>query len=159
MKNNILKNFSFQKFFFSFGLPFLTALVGTLLGNPIQSVKDIIKPSFFPPSIIFPIVWTLLYFLMGVSYYLIINTKENSLKKARFYFLLQLIFNGTWTYLFFSLKLYFVSFLWIILLIVFVICMIKEFYHIKKITGLLQIPYLLWLLFAAFLNFVIYLIN
>ena len=115
---------------------------------------DIVKPDFAPPAILFPIVWTILYTLMGVSSYLI---KENGGKLNIYY--LQLAVNLIWPFIFFSLKWYLVSFIWLLLLIVLVISMIKKFYETNKLSGLIQIPYLIWITFAAILNFTIYTLN
>lgn len=134
----------------------LGALVGFLSGSS-GGYKDIIQPSFAPPGWLFPVVWTILYILMGVSDYLVkddLNTNA-SLKIYKY----QLAVNLLWSFIFFTFKWYLLSFLWIILLIVLVIKMIKEFLNINKISGYLQIPYLLWIIFAAVLNFSIYLLN
>ena len=118
-----------------------------------------IKPSFAPPGILFPIVWTILYILMGVSSYLIYKTNDSNKTDALKIYLFQLILNFLWTPIFFGLNLYFLGTLWIIVLIIAVIIMIKEFYKINKLSAYLQIPYLIWLLFALILSFSIFLLN
>lgn len=135
----------------------LGGLVGVVTSN-FTSYSMLEKPFFSPPGILFPIVWTILYTLMGVSYGIL---KVNSLvdKKINIIYYSQLIVNLLWTIFFFVLKWRLFSFIWILLLIVLVIIMIKEFYNKNKLAGFLQIPYLLWILFAAYLNFTIYLIN
>lgn len=116
------------------------------------------KPPLSPPGIIFPIVWSILYILMGISLYIV--SEENYRKEENYLiYIIQLVVNSLWTLLFFGFNLQFLSFFWIILLIVLVITMIISFYQTNKIAGLLQIPYLLWLLFAAYLNFGIYILN
>jgi len=116
------------------------------------------KPPLSPPGILFPIVWTILYVLMGISLYIV---SESDVKKEENYliYIIQLIVNSLWTLLFFGFNLQFLSFLWILLLIVLVVVMIVSFYQTNKIAGLLQIPYLLWLMFAAYLNLGIYILN
>lgn len=114
----------------------------------------LIKPCFAPPGYIFPIVWTILYILMGISFYL---TNEDDSVKGIYY--LQLIVNLLWSIIFFNLKLYFIAFLWIILLIVLVVIMIKRMHRVNNISAYLNIPYLLWLILALVLNFSIYLLN
>lgn len=136
-------------------------ILGGLVGFVISSNMDyssLIKPSFAPPSILFPIVWTVLYILMGVSYGIL---KSNSLTndKINIIYYWQLFVNLLWPILFFVFKWRLFSFIWILLLIVLVVLMIKEFYQKNKIAGLLQIPYLLWIIFASFLNLAIYLLN
>lgn len=136
-------------------------ILGSLVGFVISSNMDyssLTRPSFAPPSILFPIVWTILYILMGVSYGIL---KSNSLicDKINTIYYSQLFVNLLWPIFFFVFKWRLFSFVWILLLIFFVILMIKEFYAKNKIAGLLQIPYLLWIIFASYLNLSIYLLN
>lgn len=116
------------------------------------------KPPLAPPGILFPIVWTILYTLMGISYGRL-RTKGLTDEKVNQVYYLQLVINALWSIFFFSLEWRLFSFFWIILLIIAVIVMIREFYARDKAAGLLQIPYLIWLLFAAYLNLTIYLLN
>ena len=99
------------------------------------------------PGIIFPIVWSILYILMGISSYLVRDNKE--LMKI---YALNLIVNYIWPILFFNLEFRVLSFFWIILLLGIVIYMTYAFYKENKLSGYLLIPYVLWLVFAAFLN-------
>lgn len=116
------------------------------------------KPPLSPPGILFPIVWSILYILMGISLYIV---SESDVRKEENYliYIIQLVVNSLWTLLFFGFNLQFLSFLWILLLIVLVVVMIISFYQTNKLAGLLQIPYLLWLVFAAYLNLGIYILN
>lgn len=135
----------------------LGAIVGLLTSS--SSYKDMVQPSFAPPGILFPIVWTILYILMGISSY-IISKSNNILKSdALFTYYLQLGVNLLWSFFFFTFKWYWFSAVWIILLIYLVIKMIKKFYNISRLSGYLQIPYLLWLLFALILNISIAILN
>jgi len=136
-------------------------LVGALVGIITSSFIDyntLNQPPLSPPSILFPIVWTILYTLMGISYGIL---ESNSLVDSRinFIYYLQLFVNALWSFFFFVFEWRLFSFFWILLLIALVIIMIIEFYRKNKIAGLLQIPYLLWLVFAAYLNFGVYLLN
>lgn len=137
-------------------------IIGSLIGllfNNSMSFNNMIKPSFAPPGILFPIVWTILYILMGISSYLIYKTNDSNKTDALKIYLFQLILNFLWTPIFFGLNLYFLGTLWIIVLIIAVVIMIKEFYKINKFSAYLQIPYLLWLSFALILSFSIFLLN
>ena len=111
------------------------------------------------PGYIFPIVWSMLYLIMGITLFLILKS-NNELKyqAIRIYFI-QLLVNSLWTLFFFKFNLYLFSYIWIILLIILVIIMIIKFYKIKIITGILNIFYLLWLIFASILNLGIVLLN
>lgn len=116
------------------------------------------QPAFAPPGILFPIVWTILYTLMGVSYG-ILKVNNQTDEKINFIYYFQLVVNALWSIIFFILKWRLFAFLWILLLIVSVIIMIIRFFDKNKIAGFLQIPYLIWISFAAILNLAIYLLN
>ena len=133
------------------------SLVGLIISG-YMNYGDMVKPPLSPPSYIFPIVWTILYILMGISYFIATKDKEND-KDLNQIYLLQLFVNLFWPIIFFVLKMYFTAFLWIILLIILVIVMIKELLKNNKISGCLQIPYLIWLLFATYLNIGIFFLN
>lgn len=116
------------------------------------------KPFLSPPSIVFPIVWTILYVLMGVSYG-ILKSKNLTDDKINLIYYLQLGINALWSIFFFVFKWRLFAFIWILILDVAVVIMIREFYKKDKTAGLIQIPYLLWILFASYLNLAIYLLN
>ena len=120
--------------------------------------SNLIQPNFAPPAILFPIVWTILYVLMGVSYGILKSNNLTNDKINKIYYL-QLIVNLAWSIIFFTFKWRLFAYCWILLLIVLVVLMIKEFYSKNKAAGLLQIPYLLWVVFATYLNLSIYLLN
>lgn len=144
---------------FSILIPvFLGSFVGFLTA-PFNSYNDFVQPVFAPPAIIFPIVWTILYTLMGISSYIIAKSSDSGKNEALFIYGVQLVINLFWSIWFFVFGFYLLSFIWILLLIGFVVVMIKKFYDISKISAYLQIPYLIWLIFAAILNFSIWLLN
>ena len=139
-------------------LPIVGGVLVGLIISGYMNYGDMVKPPLSPPSYIFPIVWTILYILMGISYF--IATKDNGNdKELNQIYILQLLVNFFWPIIFFVLKMYFSAFFWIILLIILVIYMIKELLKNNKISGCLQIPYLIWLLFATYLNIGIFLLN
>lgn len=135
----------------------LGGIVGFIISQSID-YTSLQKPFLAPPSITFPIVWSILYLLMGISYGIL---KSNNLtdSKIDLIYYTQLVFNLLWPIAFFTLKWRLFAFIWIILLAILIIFMIKEFYKKSKIAGLLQIPYLLWTLFASYLNIATYLLN
>ena len=132
-------------------------VVGIIISNSID-YNILQKPLLSPPSILFPIVWTILYILMGISYG-ILEIKKLIDKKINTIYYIQLAVNALWSILFFTLKWRLFSFFWIILLIILVIRMTNKFYKKNKVSGLLQIPYIIWLLFAAYLNLGVYILN
>ena len=137
-------------------LPLLGGIIVSLLTDS-KSYKVLNKPLLSPPSIVFPIAWTILYLLMGIS--LLISLKENKESDVIKSFVLQLIFNYLWPILFFTLKMYTFSIVVLLILIVLVINMIISLYKSKKIAGILQFPYFIWLLFALYLNIGVAILN
>lgn len=135
--------------------------IGALLGGNMDNFKEVDKPSFSPPAIVFPIVWTVLFILMGISSYLICANKTDKKFKIRacVIYLIQLTVNVLWSLFFFRLSWYFFSFIWVLLLLLFIIFMIIKFYKIKPLAAYLQIPYLLWTVFASILTYAIYRLN
>lgn len=132
-------------------------IVGLLISGSID-YNNLQKPFLAPPSILFPIVWTILYILMGISYG-ILKTQNLNTPDIKLIYYLQLFVNALWSIFFFTLEWRLFAFLWIIILDILVIIMIIKFYQKNKTAGLLQIPYLLWVIFASYLNLAIYLIN
>ena len=135
--------------------------IGGIVGLIISGFMDyqmLEKPFLALPSIAFPIIWTILYILMGISYGILKNNSEVDCEINISYYR-QLFINALWPIFFFVLKWRFFSFLWIIILVIIVINMIIKFHSKNKTAGLLQIPYLLWTLFATYLNLTIYLLN
>ena len=139
----------------------IPVIVGGIVGLIISKSLDynlLQKPPLSPPSIVFPIMWTILYILIGISYGILDSRGLND-KSVKLIYYVQLFVNELWSIFFFTLKWRLFSFLWILLLDVLVFVMIVEFYKKSKVSGLLQIPYILWCLFASYLNFAIYLLN
>lgn len=136
-------------------------LIGSLIGNVVPQNVDyetLTKPWFAPPSIAFPIAWSILYTLMGISYGILKNNNLITKDINKIYFS-QLIVNLIWPILFFYFDFKLIAFIWILFLIYLVINMIKEFKAQNNLAGLLQIPYLIWLIFAAILNISLYVLN
>ena len=136
-------------------------VLGGIVGFIISGSTDynsLIQPELAPPAILFPIVWTILYFLMGLSYGIItIYSDLDSDVKTIYYS--QLIVNLIWPIIFFVMKNRLLALIWIILLLILIIIMIVKFIKKNKVASLIQIPYLLWTIFATYLNFSIYLLN
>jgi len=124
-----------------------------------NAYQNMVKPPLSPPKIVFPIAWVILYTLMGISSYMIYKSNNLLKTEALKSYGLQLGINLVWSFIFFNFKAYFISFIWIIILIISVLRMIKLFLEIKPRAGQIQIPYLLWLLFATYLNFGVFILN
>ena len=120
----------------------------------------IIKPPLSPPGIVFPIVWSILFALMGVGAARIyLSPASNARSRALGIFLLQLAFNFFWSIIFFNLQNFGLALLWLVVLWVLILWTIKSFHAIDPLSAWLQIPYLLWVTFAAYLNFGVWRLN
>ena len=140
---------------------FITLIIGSIPAifvSTSSSYETLNKPFLAPPSILFPIVWTILFILMGISVYRISNIDKNKHVNQILYFT-QLIINAFWTPIFFGLNAYLFAFIWLLLLLVLVIVMVINFYKVDRVSAYLNIPYIIWLIFAGYLNFSIYLLN
>ena len=146
----------------SIALPLLVGIVsGLLTRNAMTQFELLNQPPLAPPAWLFPVVWTILYTLMGVSAYLIqtADADENEKSDALTIYYYQLIVNFLWPVFFFNFGWYLFSFFWLLLLWVLVIWMIWRFNKISKWAAYLNIPYLIWLTFAGYLNFAIWWLN
>lgn len=137
------------------------AAAGFLTRNAMQDFEALNQPPLSPPGWLFPIVWTILYILMGISAYMIkvADASTEDIDDALTIYRYQLIVNFLWPVFFFNFGWYLFAFVWLILLWILVIFMIRKFYTISKPAAYLNIPYLIWLTFAAYLNFGVWWLN
>lgn len=157
MKNKI-KNYAVS-IAISLGTGILSALV--TMGN-MDLYSEITRPPLSPPSILFPIVWTILYTLMGISAAMIYEEKDaqsDEVKSVLTVYAISLFLNFFWSIIFFNMRAFLFSFIWLVALWISILITIIKFYRIKPIAGILQIPYLLWVTFAGYLNLAIYILN
>jgi benzodiazapine receptor len=128
-----------------------------------QGVKtwypQLTKSTLTPPSFVFPIAWTILYFLMGIALYLVWSSPKKNKTTALFVFFLQLFFNFIWSFIFFYKQNPFLALIDIVCLWLSIVVTILLFKRISKLGALLLIPYLLWVSFAFYLNFFIWMHN
>ena len=143
-----------------------TLAVGTLAGlismGAMDHYKSVAKPPLSPPAILFPVAWSILYVLMGVSAYLVWTNEEVNApikRNATGLYVAQLAVNFFWPIIFFNAGAYFGALIWIVLLDVLVIAMMIRFSRISRAAAWLNLPYLLWLLFATYLNFGVWQLN
>ena len=142
----------------------ITGAVGglsALLTNMgMESYRSAEKPALTPPEIVFPVVWSILFTLMAISAARVWLTDNSRMRnRSMIVYAIQLFFNFFWSILFFRFSLYGIAFLWLLVLIGLIIIMIYLFSKIKPVAAYLQIPYLLWCLFAAYLNYAVYTLN
>ena len=135
-------------------------LSALLTNMGMDSYRAVQKPALTPNEIVFPIVWTILYTLMGISAARIwIASEDKQHNGGLLVYLVQLIVNFLWSIFFFNLQAYGFSFFWLLLLWALIIVMIVSFSKTDKLAAYLQIPYLLWVTFAAYLNFMVWMLN
>lgn len=134
-------------------------LAGFLTKNSMNAFRLLRKPPLSPPGILFPIVWTILYVLMGISAYLVSMSGSFETRRALILYAVQLAVNFFWSLIFFNAGNYLFAFLWLLLLWVLVFAMLLSFRKADRTAALLQIPYFLWVTFAAYLNCGIWLLN
>jgi tryptophan-rich sensory protein len=140
---------------------FVGALAALLTRNGMEVFGNLEQPPLSPPAWLFPVVWTILYTLMGISSYLILTSgaEKSQITSAIRIYAFQLVVNFLWPTFFFNFGWYLFSFLWLVLLWVLVLVMILRFKDINKLAAYLNIPYLIWLTFAGYLNLAIWILN
>ncbi|MCD8391381.1 MAG: tryptophan-rich sensory protein [Firmicutes bacterium] len=122
--------------------------------------SELNQPPLSPPMPVFGIVWTILFILMGISCGMVyLKRAETDVSAALKVYGFQLVLNFFWTIIFFNMGAYLFAFIWLLLILVFVAVMIAQFYKISRAAAYLQIPYLLWLIFAGYLNIMIFILN
>lgn len=138
------------------------ALSAILTRGSMEIYSQINQPALSPPSWIFPVVWIILYTLMGISSAMVYTNRsvdpETAQSALRLYGV-NLVFNFLWSIVFFNFRAFLFAYVWLMILWVIIIVMIIKFIKISPVAGWLQIPYLLWVTFASYLNLMIYLLN
>ena len=134
-------------------------LAALLTGAGSEFYSSINRPALSPPSWLFPVVWTVLYILMGVSAYIIYEGNCTTRRRALTIYAAQLAVNFVWTLVFFNAKAFLLSFILIIILWLLIAAMIAAFHKCRPLAAYLQVPYFLWVTFAAYLTWSIYVLN
>lgn len=133
------------------------SIVGLIINKSID-YNYLVNPPLSPPSYLFPIVWSILYLLIGTSYYIYRKNNNDDSLTIRLYYI-QLILNYLWSIIFFTLKLRTLAVIWIIILAITIIYLMIRFYKEERTSFYLFIPYILWVLFATYLNIGIVVLN
>ena len=149
-----------KEFVISIAIPLIVGLISGLLSmGGMKEFNSLTKPFLAPPGFIFPIVWTILYVLMGISSYIIYQENDYHSDCCLKIYALNLFVNFIWSPIFFGLNLRLFALIWIILLDIVVAFMILCFYKVNKKAAYYQIPYFVWCLFATYLNLMFYILN
>lgn len=144
-------------------IPLAVGILSSILtmGN-MRIYSELNTPPLLPPSILFPIVWTVLYVLMGVSSGIVWENKAVNSTKADeglLYYAMSLVFNFLWSIVFFNLRQFLVAFVWLLILLFLIIRTILSYRKVSPVAAYLQIPYAIWVTFAGYLNFGIWMLN
>lgn len=151
-----------KQFLICLAVPLLVGGLSALITRTgMDTFETINKPPLSPPGWLFPVVWTVLFILMGIASYLVLvsGKPQGEINRALTFYGVQLIFNFFWSIFFFNFSLYLFSFIWLVLLWLLILTTAVLFYRISKPAGYLMVPYILWVTFAGYLNFQIYLLN
>ncbi len=158
----ISMNNKIKAYFIGIIIPVAVGLFSAFLTrNSMNVYETIVQPALAPPAILFPVVWTVLYVLMGIGSVMIYRSSvsDTDKSKALLLYSLQLAVNFFWSIIFFNKRAFLLSFIWLVLLWLLIIGMIVSFKKICKTATWLQIPYLIWVTFAGYLSLSIYLLN
>ena len=151
---------NFKKLILCIAIPLaLGGLSAFITRGSMETFESLNQPALSPPSIVFPIVWTILYILMGISSYIVLESCISSRTAAIRVYAVQLVFNVIWPIIFFTLGMYLFAFIWLVVLFLLALITTILFYSCNKWAGYLMIPYLIWLIFAGYLNMGVYLLN
>lgn len=146
----------------SIALPLLVGILSARIsGTGMEDFAQLNQPPLSPPGWLFPVVWTVLYILMGIAAYIIYTSEVEAGKRSaalRVYGY-QLIFNFFWSIFFFNLEWYLFAFVWLVILWILIFVTIRRFEDISKTAAYLMIPYLIWVTFAGYLNLGIWFLN
>lgn len=143
-------------------IPLIVGGLATLLTKDNMIMFEVLdEPPLAPPQWLFPVVWTILYILMGAASYLVYKSKAASTEKtaALAFYAIQLVFNFAWSLIFFNLENYLLAFVWLCALWLLIVITTVRFFAINKAAGWLMLPYILWVTFAGYLNYAIYMLN
>lgn len=154
-----LKNIDWKNLITAIAIPLAVGGASALITkNGMKAFETVNQPPLTPPMWLFPVVWTLLFILMGIASYLIVNAHAED-TKALYYYGIQLVLNFFWSIWFFNLSWYLFSFFWLLVLWICIFATIISFFPISKKAAYLMVPYLLWVAFAGYLNLGVYLLN
>ncbi len=152
-----------KTFIVSIAIPMAVGLLSALFTKGNMDIYDeLIVPNIAPPGWLFPIAWSVLYLLMGVSsglIYLRRNTDMAAVRGGLTNYAISLVLNLAWSIIFFNINAFLLAFIWLLLLLYFIIRTIIDYYKVDRAAAYLQIPYAVWVAFAGYLNCYIWLMN
>lgn len=150
---------TWKKRLICWAIPLAVGGLATLLSGGMDTYRAINQPPLSPPGWVFPLVWTILYLMMGEASFRILTSESPNTKNALFAYGIQLFLNFLWPLFFFGGQMYLAAFLILVALWVAILVTTRRFSQINETAGDLLIPYLLWVTFAGYLNFGVFLLN
>lgn len=148
-----MKKFNWKALLLSLVISLGTGAVSALLtSDTMEKYQELYKPPLAPPGWVFPVVWTILFVLMGIAAWMVYESDSSDKRRALVLYGIQLLVNAVWPLLFFKWELYFLAFAWLLFLWYLVFTVTGKFFKIRKEAGILFVPYLLWITFAGYLN-------
>ena len=154
-----MKHIQWKKLLLCIAIPLAAGgLAALLTGSSMEKFSSLNQPPLAPPGWLFPVVWSILYVLMGIASYLVLVSGKTN-RAAGWLYAVQLAVNFLWPLLFFRWELYGFAFAWLVLLWVLVIATAMRFHSISAPAGWLLVPYILWVTFAGYLNLSIAILN
>ena len=147
---------------FSLFIPLAVGAVSSLLTNKAMiQFQYFNKPALSPPGWLFPIVWTLLYLVMGLAFYFVLIADKSSeyREKAIWFFVISLFFNFMWSIIFFNMSEFLIAFIWLIAMLAIIVITTINFFKVDKTAGYMMLPYIAWTTFAGYLNLGIYILS
>ena len=156
----IIRTIKLKKLLLYLGVTFAFGIIGALLGGGVGQIYiSLNKPPLSPPGIVFPIVWSILYFLMGLAAYFLSNARNSRTSNLLKIYWIQLIFNAFWPLFFWRFRTFWLATMIIVMLLILVFMISVKSYKINKLSTYLLIPYVIWLLFALYLNIGVAVLN
>lgn len=156
----IVRTIKLKKLLLYLGVTLAFGAVGALLGGGIGQIYTALnKPFLSPPSIIFPIVWSFLYLLMGLAAYFLSNERNSEISDLLKLYWIQLVLNALWPLVFWRLEAYTLAAIIIVAILILTIIITVRAFKINRLSSYLLAPYVLWLLFALYLNVGIAVLN
>ena len=150
-----------KKLLVCLGIPLAVGGASALLSGGMDAYKTVVQPPLSPPGWVFPVVWTVLYLLMGYASYRVLTSgaATEDIKRALTFYGIQLFLNFLWSPVFFGLQWALAAFFILVAMWVMIYLTIREFSKIDELAGDLLLPYILWVTFAGYLNLGVYLLN
>ncbi len=144
-------------------IPLAVGTLSAFLTMDNMNIYGVINtPPLAPPSWLFPIVWTVLYILMGVSSTIVFLDRDKApedAKRGLYSYAVSLVLNFGWSIIFFNAGAFLFAFIWLCVMLYYIVRTVLFYFKVNKIAAILQVPYVLWVLFAGYLNFAIFLLN